>query len=273
MKLMTWNTLFAGFNEADDKRRRLQLEVIREINPDILFLQEVRNFQDNNNQLLIETEIALGMCGVLGVAPKTGQNVAVFYKSDFELISWQVEYIHFYNVACIVKFKIPGIDEVVTMINVHLCHSDPKIRWDEAKFLSQFVDSSKLVLIAGDFNAVSLFDAEPLGWKALPVHFKERHFLPGATVADRETLAILDRAGFVDISYHFRKNNENTVPCVGIAKSEFVPFRCDYVLATPKLAAQAKNYTVIKNQKTDIASDHYPIVVEFKLYRFTMIFK
>ena len=265
MKLMTWNTLFAGFDGPDDKRRRLQLEVIREINPDILFLQEVRNFQTKDNQLLIETENALGMLGVLGVAPKTGQNVAVFYKSDFELISWQVDDIHFYNVACIAEFKIPRIDEVVTMINVHLCHSDPKIRWDEANFLGQFVNSSKPVLMAGDFNAVSLYDAEPLGWKALPVHFKERHFLSNVTTADRETMAILDRSGFVDVAHQFQKNNENTVPCVGIAKSEFVPFRCDYVLATPKLAAQAKNYTVIKNQKTDIASDHYPIVVEFKI--------
>jgi exonuclease III len=261
---MTWNTLFAGFDGSDDKRRRLQFEVIREINPDILLLQEARNFQTDDNRLLMETEIALGMRGVLGIAPKTGQNVAVFYRNDIELVSRQVDDIHFYNVACIVEFKIPEIDAVVTMSNVHLCHSQPNIRWDEARVLSQYADSSKLVLLAGDFNAVSLYDAEPLGWKTLPAHFKERHFLPGAALADRETMAILDRAGFVDIAYHFKKNNENTVPCMGTAKSEFVPFRCDYVLATPKLAAKVKSYTVIKDQTTDIASDHYPIVVEFK---------
>ena len=140
MKLMTWNTLFAGFDGPDDKRRRLQLEVIREINPDILFLQEVRNFQANDNRLLLETENVLGMRGVLGIAPKTGQNVAVFYSGHIELVSWQVDDINFYNVACSAKFKIPRIDEVVTMVNVHLCHSHPNIRWDEAKFLRQFFE-------------------------------------------------------------------------------------------------------------------------------------
>ena len=265
MKIMTWNTLFAGFDGNDETRRQLQLEVIREIAPDILLLQELKNFEANGSRLLFQTEDAIAMRGLLGIAPHTGQNTAVFICGDIKPIAFDVDAVHFHHAASVAQLKVPHLSENLIVASVHLCPNTPRVRWREASYLTNYADPQKLALVAGDFNSLSPHDDEPKGWESLPAHFRSRYILPGAESADRETLATFLHQGFVDVGHRLEKHRTTTVPGAAFTSSEFVPFRCDYVMATPRLAAAAVTYFVIKDERTGRASDHYPIVTEFQL--------
>ena len=54
-----------------------------------------------------------------------------------------------------------------------------------------------------------------------------------------------------------------TVPGASFTPTEFVPFRCDYLMASSPLAAIASNYGVVRTAASGAASDHYPIACEF----------
>jgi exodeoxyribonuclease III len=54
-----------------------------------------------------------------------------------------------------------------------------------------------------------------------------------------------------------------TVPGAAFAGTEFVPFRCDYLLASAALATRARHYTVVRDDRAGRASDHYPVFCDF----------
>ncbi|MCK9588670.1 MAG: endonuclease/exonuclease/phosphatase family protein [Terrimicrobiaceae bacterium] len=265
MKLLTYNTLFAGFDGTDNRRQKLQHEVIREISPDVLLIQEAKNFERDGFKLLFETEAALGLRGLLGIAPHTGQNTAVFFKPEILPVSFEVDSVHFHHAASVARLKLPGLDQPVVFVSVHLAPNSPHARWREATYLINYAASDGFALVAGDFNSVSSNDPEPQGWENLPAHFRSRYLLPGSSTADRQTLDVLYSAGFVDIAHRLGKNGESTVPGTAFKSAEFIPFRCDHVLASPKLADRAVGYEVIKDARTGEASDHYPMAVEFTI--------
>jgi endonuclease/exonuclease/phosphatase family metal-dependent hydrolase len=263
MKIMTWNTLFGGFDGSDDRRYQLILEVVRNERPDVLLLQELKGYDANGGSRLFQTEQALGMRGLIGLAPHTGQHTAVFFKPGIEPVSFEVDAVHFHHAASIAKLQLPGVEEPITFASVHLCPNSPRVRWREAGYLVNLADPSRLALVAGDFNSVSPHDPEPIGWANLAAHYRSRYVLPGSETADRETLATFYHHGFIDVAHRLGRTAESTAPCKAFLASEFIPFRCDHMVTTPRLAGKALDYRVIKNAHTDSASDHYPIVVEF----------
>ncbi len=80
MKVMSWNTLYGGFDGEDDRRFRLQAEVVATVAPDVLVLQEARRFEADGNRRLYAVEQAFGMRGFMAMAPHTGQNTVVFAR-------------------------------------------------------------------------------------------------------------------------------------------------------------------------------------------------
>ncbi len=56
-----------------------------------------------------------------------------------------------------------------------------------------------------------------------------------------------------------------TVPTAGFTGTEFATMRCDYLLGSRALAAHATSYQVIRTPATDMASDHYPVLMTFEI--------
>ncbi|WP_278984275.1 endonuclease/exonuclease/phosphatase family protein, partial [Sphingobium yanoikuyae] len=56
MRIMTYNTLFGGYDGADDRRARIQAEIVRDSDPDILLIQELKGFLDQGARRLYELE-------------------------------------------------------------------------------------------------------------------------------------------------------------------------------------------------------------------------
>lgn len=82
---------------------------------------------------------------------------------------------------------------------------------------------------------------------------------------DRSVLAHLEAAGWVDLGHQIDVAIVSTVPTTGYRDVEFATMRCDYLLASQALAAQARSYTVIRNDLTNSASDHYPVLATFEI--------
>jgi len=264
MKVMSYNTLFGGFDGNDGRRFDAQLELINEVQPDILLAQELKGFSENGMKRLFKMEEIINMRGFIAPALHTGQNTGVFIRTGFKPISVEIDSEHFHHAVVIAALQIPGYTNPLTVISAHLCPFGPHVRMREACYLTNHADDNAFTLVAGDFNSVSPRDPEPVGLQELPARFRARYTMPECVQADRTVLSAFYHAGFVDIAHKFG-DNMPTVPATSFIGTEFVPFRSDYILATKALAARATSYSVIKNTITDMASDHYPVIAEFQL--------
>ena len=78
-------------------------------------------------------------------------------------------------------------------------------------------------------------------------------------------LAHLEAAGWVDLGHRLDPARVPTVPTAAYRDAEFATMRCDYLLASQSLAATARSYQVIRNDISDAASDHYPVLATFEV--------
>ena len=264
MRVMSYNMLLGGWDGDDNRRFRLQCEVVAETQPDILLLQEGKQFDLNGGRRLYEVEEALGMRAFLASAPRTGQNTAILVRPGIKPVAFETDGHHFHHAAAIATLRVPGFDQPITFISVHLCPNGPQVRLVEAAYLVNYAAPNRLRLVAGDFNSVSPLDPEPSDWESLPKHHRARYLSADGKASDRSVLQSLYSAGYVDIAARFKRNLEPTVPGAAFQGTEFVSFRSDYFLASDALAQKAVSYKVLKNDTTAAASDHYPIVAEFQ---------
>lgn len=260
-RVMSYNTLFGGFDGADGRRFELQADLVAAADPDILLVQEWKAFLADGQARRFAAESRLHRRALVAEAPATAQNTAILVKPEVEILRFEADAVHFHHVAAIAQLRPAGHPRAVTVASVHLCPNSPDVRLREASYLAALADEREHVLIGGDFNSVSPHDPEPaLG--DLPARFRFR-YADAAGQADHRTLAALEQAGFVDIGHALETVPTPTVPGAAFAGSEFVPFRCDYLIATPGLAAVAHDYRVVRSAEAGKASDHYPIVCAF----------
>lgn len=257
MRVMTYNTLFGGFDGDNGSRFDQQVELIREADPDVLLVQEWKGFLSDGARRLFEAERRLGRRALLAAAPVTGQNTAILIKPDIEVLRFEMDAEHFHHAAAIAELRVPGLDKPLTAISVHLCANGPHVRLREASYLVNHAIDDAFAIVGGDFNNVSPYAAEP-ALADLPRRFRAR-YADEHGKADRRTLAALEAAGFSDIGFQLGGHETPTVPGAAFQGSEFVPFRCDYLMATAALAGRVRHYEVVNDTRAGEASDHYPI--------------
>lgn len=262
LKIMSYNTLFGGFDGAESSRFDLQVDIIREADPDILLVQEWKGFLAEGGKRMFEAERRLHRRALVASAPVTGQNTAILLKPGIEILGFEVDADHFHHAAAIATLRVPGLDSPLTAISVHLCPNGPHVRMREASYLVNHAIDDAYVIIGGDFNSPSPHDEAP-DFDALPARFRVR-YTDKKGKPHRDVLAGLERAGFVDIGHRLQGNDTATVPGVAFKGSEFAPFRCDYFLASRAFGALAESYRVLRDTDAlDHASDHYPILAAF----------
>lgn len=123
MKVMSWNTLYGGWDGDNNRRFLLQKEVIADARPDILLLQEAKRFEADGSRRLYEVEQTLDMRGFLALAPHTGQNTAVFVRDSIKPVSFEADSAHFHHAAALATLRVPGFERPITFISLHLCRS------------------------------------------------------------------------------------------------------------------------------------------------------
>lgn len=265
LTVLTWNTLFAGRDGTDDRRERAQIDVITGLAPDVFLMQEAKGFDAAGGAWLYDLEARTGMRGFLAVAPRTGQNVAIFVRAPLVPIAFEADGAHFHHALATLRVRMPGVDRPLTFMSAHLCPNGPDVRRREAAYLAVHAAPDALTLLTGDFNSASPHDPEPAGFDALPAHHRARYLADDLTHADRTVLARLEAAGWVDLGHRLDPAITPTVPTAAFTGTEFATMRCDYMLASAALADMATSYEVIRTPITDIASDHYPILARFQV--------
>jgi len=265
LQVLTYNTLFGGRDGADDRRALAQWELIQTLAPDVLLMQEAKGFDLAGGALLHQWEARIGMRGFLAVAPRTGQNVAIFIREPLKPLSFHVDAVNFHHALATLSVGMPGDDRPLTLISAHLCPAGAVVRRREAAYLAVQAGTESLTLLTGDFNSASPHDDEPEGFDALPAHHRARYVADDLRGADRTVLAHLESAGWVDVGHALGGSQVPTVPTRGFTGTEFAVMRCDYVLASRALARFAVAYDVVRTPATDTASDHYPVLATFEV--------
>jgi MFS family permease/endonuclease/exonuclease/phosphatase family metal-dependent hydrolase len=260
LSVLTYNTLFAGRDGGVERRARAQIDLINDLRPDVFLMQEAKGFDANGGVWLYALERQIGMRGFLAVAPRTGQNVAIFIREPLRPLGFEADGAHFHHALATLKVALPDSDTPITFISAHLCPNGPEMRRREAAFLAVHAAPDTLTLITGDFNSASPHDPEPADWSALPAHHRARYLAEDLCGIDHSVLARLEAAGWVDLGHRLDAAKVPTVPTAAFAGTEFATMRCDYLLASQDLAGKAKSYQVIRNAVTDAASDHYPVL-------------
>jgi endonuclease/exonuclease/phosphatase family metal-dependent hydrolase len=263
LTVLTYNTLFAGRDGNDDRRAHAQAELLNELKPDVFLMQEAKGFDTNGGAELYRLEQRIGMRGFLAVAPRTGQNIAIFIRTPLRPLSFETDSANFHHTLAALKIAVPGHGQFITFISAHLCPNGPEVRRREAAYLAVRAAPDQLTLIAGDLNSASPHDPEPEDWAALAAHHRARYLADDLQGIDRSVLAHLEAAGWVDLGHRLDAAKVPTVPTKAYRGVEFATMRCDYLLASEALAAKVHGYQVIRNTITDTASDHYPVLTTF----------
>lgn len=265
LTVLTYNTLFAGYDGTDDRRAKTQVGLINELSPDVFLMQEAKGFDANGNARLFALESKIGMRGFLAIAPRTGQNVAIFIRDSLRPLAFDVDAHHFHHALATLKVAAPDNNQPITFICAHLCPNGPELRRREAAYLAVQATPDELTLMTGDFNSASPHDLEPEDWGRLAPHHRARYLADDLHGLDRSVLAHLDAAGWVDLGHRLDAAKVPTVPTPAYHDVEFATMRCDYLLASNALAEMATSYQVIRNAITDTASDHYPVLATFEV--------
>lgn len=265
LTVLTYNTLFAGRDGHDDRRAQAQIRLVNEVRPDVFLMQEARGFDANGGAWLYALEQKLAMRGFLALAPRTGQNIAIFIREPLKPLGFEADGEHFHHALATLKVAVPGVELPITFMSAHLCPHGRQIRRREAAYLAVQASPDRFSLLTGDFNSASPHDPEPDDWGALAPHHRARYIADDLRSLDRTVLAHLETGGWIDLGHRLDPSYTPTVPTAAYREAEFATMRCDYLLASGALSTTARDYEVIRNELTNEASDHYPVRVTFGL--------
>lgn len=261
MRIMTWNIKTGGYDRHGDRLTAIAAVISRE-RPDLLALQELRNFGRGGGRRMHVLADAVGMTPHLARSP-LGQPVAVLVRPPLEIVrrasfGWRL---HHAAAAVMVRTRIGPL----TMVSAHLNPFSPPRRRREAIWLAhRFSPAKGAVLIAGDLNGLDPGTDHTETLAHLPGTHRKRHVGPDGVV-DTRAVAAFTQAGLVDLWSVAGVGEPLTVPTTRGGGKEFSRMRLDYVFAAPQLASMASNTHVVRGDETEYASDHYPLRVDLTI--------
>jgi exodeoxyribonuclease-3 len=256
LTVMSFNILDGGEGHGE-QRLAAAVEIIEQQRPDVLVLCECNGFEANGFERMYGVERRLGMRGSLAQA-ETGYHVAVFAREAGWVSAKPLR--GFYHAALRVTLAIAG--EPLTVVAAHLCPFSAQIRLGESEILANEAKPGERVLLMGDLNALSALDDTRDALNAMSPHRRARH--RGTTgQADTRALEVLMAAGFVDLADRLG-TREFTYPTALREELNKPRIRIDYILATPPLADRAKQFSVVRGDTADLASDHHAVVAKLE---------
>ncbi|MBG0560251.1 endonuclease/exonuclease/phosphatase family protein [Actinoplanes aureus] len=250
---MTWNIRTGGGD-----RLPAIIEVVQAERPDILALQELRDFHRYGRMHDFAT--AVGMTPHLARSV-LGQPVAVLVRPPLRILRRSSVTWRLHHAAAIVEVATEA--GPLRVVSTHLNPFWPYLRMREARWLAARYAGDR-VLIAGDMNGLDPHGDHTEALAALPSMYRRRHLTPDGT-PDTGAIAAFEAAGLVDLWPAAGAGPGETVPTTGLRGKEFGSTRLDYLFAGPAVAAHARAMWVIRGGATEHASDHYPVTADFEL--------
>jgi exodeoxyribonuclease-3 len=261
LRIMTWNIKTGGYDRHGDRLGAVAAVINRE-RPDLLAIQELRNFGPDGGRRMRALAEVVGMTPRLARSP-LGQPVAMLVRSPLTItksasFGWRL---HHAAAAVTVPTRIGPL----TMVSAHLNPFSPPRRRREAVWLAhRFRPGKGAVLIAGDLNGLDPGTDHTEMLARLPGTHRRRHANADGVV-DTRAVAAFSEAGLVDLWTVAGVGEPLTVPTTQGGGKEFSRMRLDYFFAAPQLAPMASDVHVVRGDETEYASDHYPVRVDLAI--------
>ncbi|MGA3490449.1 endonuclease/exonuclease/phosphatase family protein [Micromonosporaceae bacterium DT55] len=260
LRVMTWNIRTGGEDRGDPQRLERVVEVVREQRPDLLALQELRNFRRAGR--LERFAEAVGLRPYLARS-SFGQPVAVLVRPPGRAVVAAPVRRPFHHAAQ--RVVVPTDAGDLTVIGTHLHPFSGGRRRREAGWLAAAVRAAgERVLLMGDLNSLDPWTdhAERVG--SLAPRYRGRH-LDGGRVDTRAVARLHDEAGLQDLYLTAGPPGEGCTVPTSHGGAEFTAMRLDYLLGTPAVAASTRFCGVLRGGRAESASDHYPVSAELDL--------
>ena len=263
MRFMTYNILTGGLDGTDDSRWQLLLNIINEVKPDILVLNECNHFELNRHHNLHRMERGTKMRGLFAPA-NTGFHVALFVKPHILILEHQAtSTVH----HAMLEARLEIESQQVSIVGVHLCPFGGQNRLAEAELLTRMARQREWVFIAGDMNSISPHDAAGCRIGDWAPRRQARHLLAGTRELDTRAIALLENAGLIDLARRAGKASTPTALTSLRDEHESYRLRIDYIFGSPLVAQHLQGVEVVNTEMADRASDHYPVFADVDLRR------
>ena len=258
---MTWNIKTGGVDRGRRDRLAAVTAVIDRERPDVLALQELRDFDRHGGRRMREVAGAVGMTAHLA-GSVFGQPVAVLVRPPLRIAGRAAVRWRLHHAAAIAV--VPTDAGLLTVVSTHLNPVSPDRRRREARWLAARYSRARLVVLAGDLNALDPGSDHADELARLPAGYRHRHRAADGT-ADTRAIAAFAAGGFTDLWPVVGSGDGRTAPTTEGGGREFSGMRLDYVLASGPLAGRAQDGHVVRGGEAEHASDHYPVVVDLDL--------
>ena len=151
----------------------------------------------------------------------------------------------------------------ISIVGAHLNPGTEEVRVAEIETIIGAQKTCENKIIAGDLNALSRKDGySPTLIASFNEKQKEKFTLNGSP--RYEAIDKILAAGYKDAAVVFNQNLFTTVPTPSNKDGAHASLRLDYFFMSESLVAHLVEYKVLKNEITDNASDHYPVVMALK---------
>lgn len=258
----------ASYNLWDGSKRTYFrfIDFVKEQHFDVLCLQEINGWQDDNFAKLNDFADRTGFTD--NEYGNSNSEFKLATLSTLPIVSKTVHQEGFWH--CVVEVHVKLGDTELVIFNVHLdpWKEDPRVL--EIERLLNKVDGGVATIITGDFNSLSRQDNYPPEF--LTTLQQRKFYKFGQDQLEYRVTDKLAEAGFTDVAANLAHMDitaptpygESEADSEGVPVSE-APARVDYVFANTKAMAFVKDFEVIKNEETNKISDHYPVVVTLDL--------
>lgn len=273
VRVMTYNIL-NGFDYGKDSiRENKMVDFIKSKNPDVVALQELCGF----TEIKLKNMAQKWQHHYVAIVKEDGYPVGITSNKPIKLKNKQVENLW----HGMLHIETHGIDFLV----VHLSPSDLAFRTKEARWIGQYIQDSlknqDKYMVLGDFNAHSPFDAEldkkrPMSLELYRANDKNRStknlqyneldYSVLSTFLSYQLVDVCERL----VSYNSRFSFPTPI-LIGTWRKpgEIVPTRkrIDYILVSQELAKSCTKAKIINSGATELLSDHFPVIADFKIGR------
>jgi exodeoxyribonuclease III len=251
MKIMTYNIL-----GHDTEKVLSVIEVAKLIEPDFLAIQEANSFLEKDSYYLKLFSELLNLPYYDLSSSEDNYHVASFSSYPFK----EVEKLPMFRNACLKTLVELPFGETL-IFNTHLT---PFSEGDQLKELAILLGKRILntpTIILGDLNSLSPDDNYN---PEIIKNFNESQIYKFTSdgILEYRVINELKMLGFTDAALKIGVNSQNTVPTSSNKDVAHGIMRLDYIFMSEELVGYLKGVEVIKNEVTEKASDHYPVIAE-----------
>ncbi|NTU46500.1 hypothetical protein HGA88_02645 [Candidatus Roizmanbacteria bacterium] len=233
------------------------IEIVQKESPDYLSLNEANTFAADDQKLLKQFAERTGFPYFsIALSGEDDYHVASFSKHPFK----KVYEVHPLDRACIVG-EIDSTYGPISIASFHLTPYSEDQRLPEIQRILEAQNGYEHKILMGDMNSLSRRD----GYRDEMIeHFNEMQVKKFTTngALRFDVLQTIENAGYVDSAVELDKNMIFTVPTPANIDTTHAQMRLDYIFVSTSLAPHLTSYSVIKDELTHIASDHYPVKIE-----------